>query len=117
MRCIAAAKENPQCGDCIALHEGGGDGQCDCARKGAGCNTRPGAHYDSVYRMQGNAKAPAMAPTPAMAPATVTKAGEDAEQLAKLETTVGKDETSAVGALMPLWLTIGAGVLAAAHLL
>lgn len=49
----AAARANPECGDCIALHEGGGHGQCDCARKGVGCETREGAHYDSVYRISG----------------------------------------------------------------
>jgi hypothetical protein len=47
----AAARANPGCGECIALHEGGGSGQCDCALKEAGCDTRVGAEYDSVYRL------------------------------------------------------------------
>ena len=47
----AAARANPGCGECIALHEGGGSGQCDCALKEAGCDTRVGAEYDSVYRI------------------------------------------------------------------
>ena len=49
----AAARANPECGDCIALHEGGGHGACACAKKGTGCDTREGAHYDSVYDISG----------------------------------------------------------------
>ena len=49
----AAARANPECGDCIALHEGGGDGTCACAKKGVGCDTRAGADYDTVYRIPG----------------------------------------------------------------
>ena len=47
----AAARANPECGECIALHEGGGSGECACALKEAGCDTRVGAEYDSVYHL------------------------------------------------------------------